>query len=58
MCAMCVVSWSALVRKCTDCRNMNGISNIQFIDLQVTSFGFSMKPSSDLFLIKSHVKNL
>jgi hypothetical protein len=37
---------------------MKGISNIQFIDLQVTSFGFSMKPSSDLFIIKSHVKNV
>jgi len=35
---------------------MNCISNIQFIDLQVTSSSFAMKPSSDLFIIKSHVK--
>lgn len=57
MCAMYIVSLSALVRKCNDCRNVNGISNIQFIDLQVTSFSFSMKPSN-LFISKSHVKKL
>ena len=56
ICVIYIVSWSAFVGKYIDCRNMNGISNIQFIDLQVTSFGFSVKPSSDLFIIKSHVK--
>jgi hypothetical protein len=30
----------------------------QFTNLRLPSFGFSIKPSSDLFIIKSHTKHL
>jgi hypothetical protein len=30
----------------------------QFTNLYITSFGFSVKPASDLFVINSHINNL